>query len=355
MNRYFPVNRIEFAVTYLCNSKCRHCQLGEEGERKRNPRHIDKDKAVEIVRKVGEKYDPKSVMTFGGEPLLCPETVYAIHKKATNVGIPVRDVITNGFWARKAEKIEKVATDLVESGVNDVHISVDCFHQEFILLKFVRKGAEALVKAGMNRVRWNPCWVVSKNHDNVYNRKTKAILEQLKDLPIENSEGNNVQPEGRATVSLRDFLPSKAKMPKGKCGDMPYTEPLDSIHMVYVEPDGRILVCKEFCIGNAFETDIIEDYDPSKIPEAKAIIENGMDGLIDWARKRGVEPNPDGYYNICHLCTDMRKTVFKDAVYAKINGNNTVVRDVLGKSKEFKNCKIAEVDVNSARLILSSI
>jgi MoaA/NifB/PqqE/SkfB family radical SAM enzyme len=318
--------------------------LGEEGETKRNPSHIDKDKAVEIVRKVGEKFGPKSVMTFGGEPLLYHETVYAIHKKATNVGIPVRDVITNGFWARKAEKIEKVATDLVESCVNDVHISVDCFHQEFIPLKFVRKGAEALVKAGMIRVRWNPCWVVSKDHDNVYNRKTKAILEELKDLPIESSEGNNVSPEGRATLWLKDFLPTKTKSPKEKCGDMPYTEPLDSIHTVCVGPDGKIAACKEFHIGNAFEADIIdiiENYDPFKIPEAKAIIENGMDGLIDWARERNVEPNPDGYYNICHLCTDMRKTVFKDAVYANITGNNTVVRDVLGKSKEFKNCKIA--------------
>jgi len=312
MNRYFTVNRIEFAVTYLCNSKCRHCQLGEEEERKRIPSHIDKDKAVEIVRRVGEEYGPKSVMTFGGEPLLYRETVFAIHKEAENMGIPVRDVITNGFWARKTEKIEEVAVGLAKSGVNDVHISVDCFHQEFVPLKIVRKAAESLVKAGVPRVVWNPCWVVSKDHDNMYNRKTKAILGKLEDLPIETSDGNNVQPEGRATVWLRDFLPSKTKMPRGKCGGMPYTEPLDSIHTVCVEPDGGIAVCKELHIGNALGTDIIdiiEGYDPFEIPEAKTIIENGMDGLIEWARKRNVEPNPDGYYSICHLCIDLRRRV----------------------------------------------
>jgi predicted RNA-binding protein len=48
------------------------------------------------------------------------------------------------------------------------------------------------------------------------------------------------------------------------------------------------------------------------------------------------------------------KTAFKDAVYAKMESNNVIVKDVLGKSKEFKNCKITEVDVNSTRLILSS-
>ena len=48
------------------------------------------------------------------------------------------------------------------------------------------------------------------------------------------------------------------------------------------------------------------------------------------------------------------ETVFKDAVYAKMKSNNVIVRDVLGESKEFKNCKIIEVNVNSTRLVLSN-
>jgi hypothetical protein len=39
----------------------------------------------------------------------------------------------------------------------------------------------------------------------------------------------------------------------------------------------------------------------------KAIIENGMWGLVDWARKKGVKPDPAGYHSICHMCTDLRK------------------------------------------------
>lgn len=48
------------------------------------------------------------------------------------------------------------------------------------------------------------------------------------------------------------------------------------------------------------------------------------------------------------------ETVFKDVVYAKVKGNIVSVKDVLGQSKDFKNCKILEVDVNSTRLVLSS-
>lgn len=47
--------------------------------------------------------------------------------------------------------------------------------------------------------------------------------------------------------------------------------------------------------------------------------------------------------------------VFKDAVYAKADGSRVIVKDILGDSEEFENFRIAEVDVNTVRLVLSSI
>ena len=49
------------------------------------------------------------------------------------------------------------------------------------------------------------------------------------------------------------------------------------------------------------------------------------------------------------------KIQFKDVIYAKVEGANVVVKNILGEAKEFKNCKIIEVDVNSTRLVLSAI
>jgi len=48
------------------------------------------------------------------------------------------------------------------------------------------------------------------------------------------------------------------------------------------------------------------------------------------------------------------KKIFNDVVYAKVDGDTIVLKDVLGQAKEVKNCKIIEVDVNSTRLVLSS-
>jgi len=47
------------------------------------------------------------------------------------------------------------------------------------------------------------------------------------------------------------------------------------------------------------------------------------------------------------------KEVFKDVVYAKMEGGKVILRDVLGESMQFSNCKITEVDVNTTRLVLS--
>jgi len=46
---------------------------------------------------------------------------------------------------------------------------------------------------------------------------------------------------------------------------------------------------------------------------------------------------------------------FKDVVYAKVEGDNVTVKNILGEAKEFKDCKIVEVDVNSERLFLALI
>ncbi|MGQ9538923.1 MAG: CooT family nickel-binding protein [Candidatus Bathycorpusculaceae bacterium] len=46
------------------------------------------------------------------------------------------------------------------------------------------------------------------------------------------------------------------------------------------------------------------------------------------------------------------KEVWNDVVYAKAETGKVIVKDVVGQSKEFKNCKILEVDVNTTRLVL---
>jgi predicted RNA-binding protein len=45
----------------------------------------------------------------------------------------------------------------------------------------------------------------------------------------------------------------------------------------------------------------------------------------------------------------------KDVIYAKVEGNNVVVKNILGEGKEFKNCKITEIDVPNTRMVLTAL
>ena len=96
MNEYVKnLNRIEFVVTMACTGNCKHCS---EGDHTNCAGSIDADVAVKAIRQVCEKYQIESLMTFGGEPLLYPETVYAVMKTASELNIPKRQVITNGYF-----------------------------------------------------------------------------------------------------------------------------------------------------------------------------------------------------------------------------------------------------------------
>ncbi len=156
-------------MTYACTGRCRHCSEGEHtscGER------IDPKIAADAVRKITAEYDIQTVMTFGGEPLLYPDAVYAIMTVATELNIPKRQVITNGYFSKNVDKIREVAEQLAVCGVNDLLLSVDAFHQETIPLDVVKQFAAEAKACGIP-IRLSPAWLVSVADDNLYNRKKR--------------------------------------------------------------------------------------------------------------------------------------------------------------------------------------
>ena len=49
-----------------------------------------------------------------------------------------------------------------------------------------------------------------------------------------------------------------------------------------------------------------------------------------------------------------KNVVFENAIYATTTENSVVVKDIMGKSKEFKNHAIKEINITNEQLILSS-
>ncbi len=305
------INRIEFVVTYRCNSHCKHCQV-VEAKRHQRPQAIRPDLAGNIVRRIAQTHQPSSVMTFGGEPLLYLEAVCAIHQAAKECGIPARQVITNAGMPRSPYPADTVAQKLAASGVNDICISVDTFHQEYVPVGMVERNVRAYLAAGIDNLQLNPCWVVSPEGDNPYDQHTRAILQELSHLPVRTGDGNRLQPAGNAQTWLSAYLPPRQTLPAGSCENVPYAGRLDEIDGISIEPDGGVNICQDWIIGNAAKTDILEildGFDPHAIPEAATILRGGMAGLVDHARSKGVEPDPQGYFSICEVCVDLRQKI----------------------------------------------
>lgn len=242
MNNHLKnLNRIEFVVTMACSGRCKHCSQGEHESKDK----LDKTVASDAVRKIAKEYNIKSVMTFGGEPLLCPETVCAIHKAATQMNIPQRQLITNGYFSKDSDRIKLVAKSVIESGVNEILLSVDAFHQETIPLEYVKAFADA-VNVPDVKLKVHPAWLVSAEADNRYNNRTREILAEFNQMGIETGEGNVIFPSGNALKYLGEYFDLSKEIKN------PYDEDPADVRAICFSANGDILG------GNVYKQDITE-------------------------------------------------------------------------------------------------
>ena len=241
-NKYLiNLNKIEFVVTYACTGKCKHCS---EGDHKPTGESISPIAAADAVRKVAAEYCIGTVMAFGGEPLLFPDVTCEIMKAAVETGVPHRQVITNGSFSKSRDRIRDVVRRLADCGVNDLLLSVDAFHQEFMPLDTVRIFAEEAKACGIP-TRLQPAWLVSADDGNPYNKITREILADLKDLELPVSEGNVIFCEGNARKYLQDYFSDSIP-------ENPYTEDPCNVKCLSVDPNGDVLG------GNLYRCDIME-------------------------------------------------------------------------------------------------
>lgn len=254
MNPYIQnLNRIEFVITWACTGRCKHCS---EGSHAPDSEYIDGDSAVRFVREICEAYPIESCMTFGGEPLLHPDEVCRIHIMAREMGIPKRQIITNGFFSRAEDQIKETVAKLAAGGVNNVALSVDAFHQETIPIEPVKAFAGAVKEAGIPLCA-HPAWLVNREAENPYNEKTHEILREFEAMGIPVSDGNEIFPEGNALKYLGEYFDSPGESVN------PYTEDARDIRALCVSPDGSVLggnICREGIM------DIIARYDGTLVP-----------------------------------------------------------------------------------------
>jgi organic radical activating enzyme len=309
---YINLKRVEFVITYKCSGKCKHCAVGEEIQTKANG-HIQYDNIKGVLQKLNTKFNIESIMCFGGEPLLYSEDVSGIITEAKECNIPKRQIITNGYFNKSFDKIKEIVVMLEHAGTTDLLLSIDSFHQETIPMEYVYKFAKLVKDHNRVNIKVHPAWLVERESQNSWNNETEKLLEIFTKIGIPISSGNNISPSGNAIKYLSDYYPTPNIDLNYFCGSSKYTNPLDHIDTISIMPNGDVCICC-FAIGNLYNEqieDIIERYNPNDNMYMKILMNQGVQGLYQYAKSLGIHINSDQYHTPCNVCRDIIKEIYK--------------------------------------------
>ncbi len=121
--RTFRPNYLSFAGTYQCNLTCPHCCVPIEWTDR-----LDVPTALRFLESAHD-YGIDTLGFTGGEPFLYPEFLFALCRRAAELGFRFDKVMTNGVWFRDGAHLDGVLTELAASGFSGkLGLSVDKFH-----------------------------------------------------------------------------------------------------------------------------------------------------------------------------------------------------------------------------------
>lgn len=299
---YLNLDRVEFTMTYHCTGRCAHCSQGEMSGHP--PGHLPYALCEGVLTRLAQRFPLRSAMCFGGEPLLWPEDTVALLREAKAAGIPRRQVITNGYFSRDPARVAQVAGWLGEVGA-EVLLSADAFHQRRIPLSAALDFARRLAADGRCRLRIHPAWLQGPQGQNEWDEETRRVLAAFVAEGFAVSSGNQIAPAGSAARHLgRYFFRPAALDGSFRCGQAPYTTPLDRGETLSVLPDGTVALCA-FSIGDLRcqgIDEIVDGYDPFARPDIAALLRGGVAGYRAYVGEQGVEVGEEGLYTPCDLC-----------------------------------------------------
>jgi len=299
------IEGVTLILTYSCTNQCRHCCYGAVP-------NINTLMKAEEVRDYLEELSkirlPEWVCIFGGETLLYPELLFNVIKEAKKFEVPQVSVITNGFWGEDEQLARKYVTNLKNAGLDQLVVSVDAFHQEFIPLKAVKNVLRAVEDVGMENIEVDAKVLGTLEEQNVFNERTEALLKEIRKEFNIKIDVAPIHLYGRAAHELARYLPSKG-IPEDRCNSLRYYGSLKDPIGIEIEPNGWVWICTGVAIGNA-KTDtlsrILREYNYKENPIIRIVVDEGPAGLLRLAVEKGYEPLK-GYTDKCHLCFEARK------------------------------------------------
>ncbi len=294
-------------LTYRCTNTCKHCLY--RCSSRWPDEWMDLSTAESVLGALAAETSLHDIHVAGGEATLNMELLTMFIRLASEMGIPLSYLETNGHWATSAERARDVLEWLRDAGLPRVLISASMFHNEFIPFQRTRLAVETAIEVfGRGGVI---VWVPELYYllGNMPDSRTHTLEEFLRWTGMDEKPDAlpalyHLTPGGRAAEELRHcYQPRPARAFR----DESCKRDLMTTSHFHIDPSGNLFtgLCPGIVAGTA------EELHPRITPETHPVFctlcESGPFGLSELAEQHGFQPRREGYISKCDLCYDTRR------------------------------------------------
>ncbi|MCP4913301.1 MAG: radical SAM protein [Oligoflexia bacterium] len=307
-----------FIVTDKCNIKCDFCAPDCSPSREG---YNDSNKMISIYDDMRNGIEIPLVVYTGGEPLLYQRDIEIASEYFKSCGVKHMRVVTNGFWGKTKKRALSTLSSLKKSGITEINISVDDFHQKFIPLETIKNAIDACVELDVRLLlahKEHPDAIIKKEtFDNLLGYEI-ADLQDYKRDNIPQSEYPSLMistaltiPVGRydRDIQYDDWIKdiSNKDRWKGPCDQV--------LKNIIVSHKGNFAPCcglvdrelPEFYFGDIDNTEPLETfYKMNNVTLYNWLALEGPSGIMEYIKTKN--PNiefKDGYVQNCQLCQEL--------------------------------------------------
>lgn len=303
-------------LTYRCSAACRFCSYycSPRGEGLM-PIELALEAWTSLRNLAGQS---AHIHVTGGEPFLYFDHLAALLLEARRRNLPPLNCLeTNGFWADSEAVIREKMRFLHEMGLEELNISFDPFHAEFIPVESIltlRALAGEILGTDHIRIRWEKYLQNPLSFESFVGEDRKSLLRQM-------LRDDRCRFTGRAA---EEIAPLAAEIPLSQLGSLTCRHAFLGARGVHVDPFGNVFCgqCSGIILGN-LQTSRLEtlwqNFDPPKMPFWSRLFDFGPSGLLQDALQAGFEPR-SLYASKCHFCSDIRRFFFDKGIFLSIIG-----------------------------------
>jgi radical SAM protein with 4Fe4S-binding SPASM domain len=278
--------RLGLIITYRCNSICRHCFFESSPTKKQTLNLVQGTNAIDESYELGAEW----VSITGGEPFLKKDLLENLLKYSNKKGLKT-EVVSNGFWAKSLEEAITILKQLKNIGLDVLNLSLDDFHQEFILISHVKNAFKAALSLGIKVV--------------IMTTTTKNNAITIETIP-EYLQDNHIQLIGAPRIpNPHAFLIESQITPAGRgenITELEYSQvPLlrckEILTDIGIGPDGKVFPC----CGPLASKIVLGDIKESNL---RRILEKAWKNSTFTSLRNGIQISGE-FSSKCHACLSL--------------------------------------------------